>query len=110
AFYPSFFCYPVCFFTGREAFIRFILYLSGVNLGGLAHDYGHLLMEQATAIRVAQFYIVGTGSKRELFGLLNPVGKAAIDINRSILMVGLDFDVSEVGRHVVRLIGVGIRI
>src|SRR5579864_5436484 len=84
--------------------------LSNFQLGCLANKYCHFLAKQAATVGVSQLDIVGTGSKREFFGLLDPVGKAAIDINRSILIHGLDFDVPEVCRHVIRFIGVRIRI
>jgi hypothetical protein len=62
-------------------YVNIFLWLSDLELGSLAYKDGHLLMQQGTAIRVAQLDIVSTGSKRELLGLFNTVSKAAIHID-----------------------------
>src|SRR5205809_7285248 len=61
-------------------------------------------------MRIAQLDIVVTGSKREFLGLLDLVCKAAIDVDRGVLAIRLDLDVSKIRGHVVGLIRVRIRV
>jgi hypothetical protein len=55
--------------------------LAGFKFRGLAHQHCHSLVEQRTAIGIAQLDIVGTGSKREFLCLLHLVGKSAVHID-----------------------------
>src|SRR5437588_13050183 len=80
------------------------------KFGSFTNSYRYLLSIQRTTIRIAQLDIVVTGSKREFLGLLDLVCKAAIDVDRGVLAIRLDLDVSKIRRHVVGLIRVRIRV
>src|SRR5438445_7318969 len=80
------------------------------KFGSFTNSYRYLLSIQRTTIRIAQLDIVVTGSKREFLGLLDLVCKAAIDVDRGVLAIRLDLDVSKIRGHVVGLIRVRIRV
>src|SRR5438445_11002209 len=73
------------------------------KFGSFTNSYRYLLSIQRTTIRIAQLDIVVTGSKREFLGLLDLICKAAIDVDRGILAIRLDLDVSKIRGHVVGL-------
>src|SRR6266566_7546965 len=89
---------------------RFVGILASAKFGCFTNSYRYLLSVQRTTIRIAQLDVVVTGSKREFLGLLDLVGKAAIDVDRGIFVIRLDLDVSKIRRHVVGLIRVRIRV
>ena len=89
--------------TGRATHAKFVGILAGAKFGSFTNSYRYLLSIQRTTIRIAQLDIVVTGSKREFLGLLDLICKAAIDVDRGILAIRLDLDVSKIRGHVVGL-------
>ena len=89
---------------------KFVGILASAKFGSFTNSYRYLLSIKRTTIRIAQLDIVVTGSKREFLGLLDLVCKAAIDVDRGVLAIRLDLDVSKIRGHVVGLIRVRIRV
>src|SRR5712692_8845280 len=89
----------------REA-SRIVSLLGNVKLGGLTNHHRDAFLIDGAAIGIAQLHSVGTWPQREFLGLPCRCRIAAIDVNRNVLPVGIDLDLTVVRPHVGRRVGV----
>src|SRR5215472_16142206 len=68
--------------------------IAGFKLGCLTDDYLNPFVEERVAFAIAQLNVVGTWRQRKLLEFASPARVAAVNVNRSVLHLGNELDVT----------------